>query len=170
MNKLEDDLFLAEIQQHDVICLAETHIGNDQKIAVEGYHCYTVCRPKSKNNRHFGGLAILTKKDIKQFVSILHNTHKDYQWMKFDKTFFGLSHDLFVCVVYYPPAQSLYAQNMGNDIFQLLERDIVNYQSRGEILLCGDFNARTGVLSDYIASDLTEHLPLADIIYQINLY
>ena len=37
MNKLEDDLFLAEIQQHDVICLAETHIGNDQKIAVEGY-------------------------------------------------------------------------------------------------------------------------------------
>ena len=78
INKLEDDLFLAEIQQHDVICLAETHIGNDQKIAVEGYHCYTVCRPKSKNNRHFGGLAILTKKDIKQFVSILPNTHKDY--------------------------------------------------------------------------------------------
>ena len=38
----------------------------------------------------------------------------------------------------------------------------MNYQSRGEILLCGDFNARTGVLSDFIASDLTEHLPLAD--------
>ena len=52
--------------------------------------------------------------------------------MNFDKTFFGLTHDLFVCVVYYTPAQSLYAQNMGYDIFQLLERDIVNYQSGGE--------------------------------------
>ena len=30
MNKLEDDLFLAEIKQHDIIFLAETHIGNDQ--------------------------------------------------------------------------------------------------------------------------------------------
>ena len=77
--------------------------------------------------------------------------------MKFDKTVFGLTHDLFVCVVFNPPAQSLYAQIMGNDIFKLLKRDIVNYQSRGEILLCGDFNARTGVLSDFIASDLTEH-------------
>ena len=52
------------------------------------------------------------------------------------------------------------------DIFQLLEKDIVNYQAKGEILLCGDFNARTGVLFDFIASDVTEHLPLA----QIDLY
>ena len=36
MNKLEDDLFLAEIQQHNVICLAETHIGNDQKLLWKG--------------------------------------------------------------------------------------------------------------------------------------
>ena len=52
--------------------------------------------------------------------------------------------------------------NLSMDIFQLLEKDIVNYQAKGEILLCGDFNARTGVLSDFIASDVTEHLPLAD--------
>ena len=157
MNKLEDDLFLAEIKQHDVIFLAETHIGNDQNISVEGYHSFTVCRPKSRNNRHFGGLAILTRKDIKQFVSILPNTHKDYQWVKFDKNFFGLNHDLFVCVVYYPPSQSVYMHNLSMDIFQLLEKDIVNYQAKGEILLCGDFNARTGVLSDFIASDVTEN-------------
>ena len=35
--------------------------------------------------------------------------------------------------------------------------------SQGEkILLCGDFNSRTGVLSDVIAGDFTEYLPQND--------
>ena len=49
MNKLENDLFLAEIQQHDVICLAETQFGNDQKNCcgrVSLLYCFVDLSPK----------------------------------------------------------------------------------------------------------------------------
>lgn len=59
-DKLEDDLFLSEIKQHDIVMLAETHVGYDKRVSVEGFHYFPVCRARSANNRYYGGLAILT--------------------------------------------------------------------------------------------------------------
>ena len=63
-DKLEDDLFLSEVKQTDIIFLAETHIGYDKKVSVEGFHYFPVCRAKSANGRYYGGLGILTRLTI----------------------------------------------------------------------------------------------------------
>ena len=40
------------------------------------------------------------------------------------------------------------------------EIDILKYSSLGNILICGDLNARTGLLQDFVENDDREHLPL----------
>lgn len=112
VNKMEDDMFLSEVIKHDIILLAETHIGYETPPTLEGYNYFPVCRPISGNNRYFGGLALFIRKSIKKHVSILTNTNKDYQWIKLDSSFFNLKKDLYLCLVYYPPAQSVYIQKV----------------------------------------------------------
>ena len=40
-----------------------------------------------------------------------------------------------------------------SDVFEVLESDISHFSQNGEILLCGDFNARTGNYTDSVATE-----------------
>ena len=44
--------------------------------------------------------------------------------------------------------------------FELLENDILLYKTKGDIMICGDLNARTCSQQNFIVSDGTDHLPL----------
>ncbi|CAG2199053.1 unnamed protein product [Mytilus edulis] len=114
MNKLDDDMFLSEIKAYDIILLAETHIGYNTPLSIDGYKYYPVCRPISGN------------------------------------------------------AQSIYTKNLSTDILQLLEKDILHFKSKGDVLLCGDFNARCGNLLDFVSSDSTDHLPISNDNYPVD--
>jgi hypothetical protein len=79
-NKLHDKSFLDEIKPSDIVLLTETHVGYDTIVDIEEFNYYPFCRQKSNNNRHFGGLALLINKRIRQGVSILQNGNSEYQW------------------------------------------------------------------------------------------
>ena len=68
--------FINKIDKYDLAFLTETHIGYDTNIPIIGnFICHIVCRPKAKaNNRYFGGIAILIKKELKLHFKILKNT------------------------------------------------------------------------------------------------
>jgi endonuclease/exonuclease/phosphatase (EEP) superfamily protein YafD len=40
-----------------------------------------------------------------------------------------------------------------NEIFGELENDIIQFSSKGNIMILGDFNARTNTLEDFISKD-----------------
>ncbi|CAG2184835.1 unnamed protein product [Mytilus edulis] len=61
---------------------------------------------------------------------------------------------------YVPPANSSYTKKLDFDIIDQIEKDIVSYKSKGDILFCGDLNARTSTEEDYIAQDSSRYLPL----------
>ena len=67
-DKTNDDIFMKSISAHDIVLLAETHLGYNDNVQIDGFHYFPICRPMSRNNRHFGGLAILSKIDIKNGV------------------------------------------------------------------------------------------------------
>jgi exonuclease III len=67
-----------------------------------------------------------------------------------DKTFFNLKHDIFICTVYIPPQNSSSESQINIDHFENLQNDISKFASKGNIILCGDFNARIGVVEDLI--------------------
>lgn len=159
-DKIYDKLFLEEIKHFDLIFLAETHVGYNTCIAVEGYHYFPVCRSVSSNGRYFGGLGILTKMEIRPYVKILQNKSKEYQWVKLEKDFFNLKNDLYICLAYIPPVNSSYSKNITTDILDNIERDVDIYNCKGDIMLCGDFNARTGTLADFIENDSLDHIPM----------
>ena len=124
---MEDDLFVSELSGYDIIFLAETHVGHNFKAVLNGYKYFPVCRPLSKNGRHFGGLGIFIKTTIKPYVSVLPNTNKDFQCVKLDKALFHLDRDLYMCLIYYPPSQSSYTRSLSVDILQSLENDIIQF-------------------------------------------
>ena len=159
-DKTKDDIFLRSISAHDVILLAETHIGYNDHVSIEGYHFFQVCRPISRNNRYFGGIAILSKSSIKDGVKILPISNTNFHWIQLKKEFFNLTNDIFICTVYYPPSNSAYLSDDNSEIFQLIERDLFVYQKLGDIILCGDFNARCGSENDFVSEDLDEFIPV----------
>lgn len=160
--KLDDDLFLKQLTQHDIIFLAETHVSKNHTASLTGYHYFPVCREISSNGNVYGGLAVISKLDIKPHISILPNKHTEIQWIVLDKNFFHLKNDLYICVTYISPGQTGYSQTLNEDILHLLESDIENYKQKGDLMICGDFNARTGNLDDFISNDGANHLPIYD--------
>ena len=153
-SKLENQEFINTVKQHDIFALAETHIGEEDMISVEGYNCVKLCRAKNvKINRYFGGIAVLYKKELKNGLSFLEHRNNDYIWLKLSKEFFNFDEDLYMCVAYIPPENSNYYKVRGQDTFSYIENDILRYSCLGKIALLGDFNARTSTESDFIDGD-----------------
>ena len=46
------------------------------------------------------------------------------------------------------------------DVLECIEYDLVNYQCEGNVMLLGDFNARTGCLMDYVEGDNSHVNPI----------
>ena len=134
MNKLEDHLFVQEIKEYDVVILAETHIGYDVNLHVEGFNYFPVCRNISTNGRYYGGLGIFRRTSLKDHIKIIPGLSKDFQWIKFEKQFFCLQNDIYLCAAYLPPANSSYTKKLDFDIIDQIEKDIVSYKSKGDIL------------------------------------
>ena len=55
-----------------------------------------------------------------------------------------MSHDIYICSVYVPPQNSSRELRTNIDHFECLQEKIYKFGTLGKILLCGDFNARTG--------------------------
>jgi hypothetical protein len=80
--------------------------------------------------------------------------------VKLEIDFFGFKTDLFICCVYDPPSNSSYSKELDHEILGHIEKEIEHFQKRGNVLLCGDFNARVGSENDFIYQDSNNFLPL----------
>ena len=163
-DKSNDKNFLSELAQNDLVLLTETHVGYENHLKFDNFLYYPFCRPKSKNNRYFGGLGILIRKEIRKGVNFLNNGTSEYQWLKLKREFFNLNKDIYLCLIYYAPKSQ-------TDLLEIIEKDITDsYGSMGDILLVGDLNARTGSEKDYIDGDSTSHVPLFDENYDVDCF
>jgi exonuclease III len=83
-------------------------------------------------------------------------------FIKLKKEFFSLENDVFVCFVYLVPSSSavLHRDHMPDDLFEDIQTKLAKYDRRGDIIILGDLNSRTGGLQEYIRNDSNEHLPV----------
>ena len=79
------------------------------------------------------------------------------------KYFFGLEKDIFICFAYIPPASSVYAKNLTYDLIDDLSEEISKFQSQGNILIAGDFNAKTSTENDFVSDIDDKHSPIHEI-------
>lgn len=146
------------LSKFDIFCLTETHCESTDFLSVPGFHIVHNNRPRSKNAPHaFGGLAVGVKTLLVKGVTFLKSTHSEYMWFKLNKRFFGLDKDIYICNVYISPIRSSFSPKR-DDIFGLIEEDIVRFSALGNCILIGDFNARTNCNPDFIVNDSNKYL------------
>jgi endonuclease/exonuclease/phosphatase (EEP) superfamily protein YafD len=59
----------------------------------------------------------------------------------------NLENDLYLCGIYIPPEKKTY---FDTEIFDNLENEITSFSAKGDVMLVGDFNARTGETNIYL--------------------
>ena len=167
MNEENERALLDLTKKNDIVCLSETHCGQEDDISFENFQCFKLCRKKSKNNRYFGGIAILFRTELKEGIKILPHKNDDFVWIKLCKSFFGLNDDYYLCYAYIPPENSKYYQNRKQDTWEYIENDIFKYSKLGYVFLCGDLNARSGNSKDFIEQDESP-LNENDVYYELD--
>ena len=153
--KLTDDNFRSFINEHDIVGLGETQ--TPKKIEFPGYTSFCKVRKRSKKARkHSGSLAFLVKNDIRKGCHPVQGKSIDAMWLKLDKHFFHIKHDIYICNVYFSPNHSSFSKSLDYCPFDKLEEDMTSFSNLGIVIIGGDFNARTGTKPDFIDHDLDD--------------
>ena len=156
VNKLgscEDRLY-REISNHDIFCIqeawvSENQISNKPIPEITGYKCYKNLRNKGKNTKVFGGNIIYYRKEFEnKHICKLGSKYNDLLWVWLDGKHFNLPTDLYLCSVYLPHEKSIIHERRKSDPFQILAEETAEYQQKGMVMYMGDFNSRTGSLSE----------------------
>ena len=147
-NKLQSTDFLDIINGSDFIILTET--WKCSNVDVTGYRSINQDGVMSKNGgRNSGGIILLYKNVFHDWISIV-KTSPNFLWFKINKHYTKTTEDIYACGLYIKPITSNY---FDPEIFEELEKDILNFSSKGSILLLGDLNSRTGKYSDSVCHD-----------------
>ena len=163
-NKLDDPDFLNATKNDDLILLSETHYGLADELKMAGYVVKNKARPKSKRAKKFsGGVALAVKENLADSVEILRSKSDNIMWVRImcqnsDK-------DFLLGIVYISPINSSYTKNVLANQFrtwEILTDELAKYQDKFRIGLLGDFNARTGLLTDTIVNDDVQYTCLPD--------
>ena len=96
-------------------------------------------------------------------MKIIESRNADKIWVKFLKSFFNFDNDLYFCFAYTPPLTSCYTQSLDYDMIQKLEEDVGRFRQVGNVIIGGDFNAKTNTKSDFVIDKMDEHSPIMDI-------
>ena len=75
--------------------------------------------------------------------------------MRLLKYFFSPSNDVYLCCAYISPTYSSYTARHSLDSLSLMEKDISHCSSLGDIMICGDAHAQTGIKTDFVDNSNT---------------
>ena len=124
----------------DILGGQESWEVDSSEISVPGYKWVGRPRLGTKGKRGEGGVGFLVSEPLLDDATIIKNVKcSDTIWLKIK---IRNSVDLFIGCVYMPTQGSL--KQLCIDRYNLLEEDICLFQSKGRVLLLGDFNARVG--------------------------
>ncbi|MEW8548010.1 MAG: endonuclease/exonuclease/phosphatase family protein, partial [Candidatus Thiodiazotropha sp.] len=138
------------LTNNDILALCETFLRKNDEISVDGYvfigHNRNTIHPNAR--RGSGGVGVLIKRSfLEEFEYSLDKSVEDFLWVKFKHKL--SDYKLNLCVCYLPPANS--SRNVDcEEFFTELLKKVYEYQNDGELLICGDFNARCGDECDFI--------------------
>ncbi|XP_022809214.1 uncharacterized protein LOC111346174 [Stylophora pistillata] len=151
-----DDEFLSYLDNCYLIIFYETW-GSD-RINLPGFEFLITPSIKhigKKKVRSSRGVAVGLRSSLTQGIK-LFSIHKNLIWIRLNKMFFKTDQDIFLCGLYIPPQESPY---FDQDIFNILETSISQFNHDGHTILAGDFNIRTGSSPDLIDPDQCSHIP-----------
>ena len=147
--KLADDVLGTHFKKFDIILFQETWSAAGDEFSLDGYVFFNFPRKYSHqlSIRNSGGLGVFLKIGLSEGVKFIKHRDDILVWLKLDKNFFGLAKDLYVANVYIVPEISVY---LCHDAFHILQDDLGGFPTNSDFLVCGDYNARTNVVPNFI--------------------
>ncbi|CAG2200728.1 unnamed protein product [Mytilus edulis] len=147
-NRLIFKEFTDLIELNDIFVCIESKLDDlDQLNLPKGYDYFT--KNRKKFERKSGGITVIFKKCLKNFLTFINTDSEFVLWVKVDIPM-QLTKIMFGCI-YVPPENSRYSSK---DAFDEIETELITLKDQSTATaLLGDFNARTGSLCDYIIPD-----------------
>ena len=158
-NKLLSTESTQIFQNNDIILLTETWSGELTDISVNGFNVFQLDRGNKKLNtkRNSGGIALYIKSDIINYCSLIEKDSDDILWLKINGSLFNLTYDFYLCLCYIIPSGSsrepvteVSVLDRISDFIVKIAHDTHNCYN---ILICADFNSRTGTENDFVVFD-----------------
>ena len=137
------------IANHDLA--AFTHTGSIPIGRIGGFKCIHLPRPHQSQH---GGVAIMMKDGLASHSHVIRkHAESGILWV-------GIAlpnrRPISLAVCYLPPHGSTYYSQTGISMashFDTLRADVAEFSVHSSIIMCGDFNARTGSRSDILECD-----------------
>ena len=169
-SKMNYDDFMETIKIYDIVCIVEAKIDkNDLESLTEEFENFdihsNILEQYSQHPR--AGILILTKKHLKNFITLFTPKSNLVLFLKIDGKILNSNVDLICGSVYIPPYDSKYY--LPED-FQTLQEEILEIQCKHDcdMILCGDFNAKTLTKPDYIPLEKCDETLIADFYEDID--
>ena len=144
--------FLEKVQTFDIILLSETWLSkNHQNAEINNFHRFHLPGNKktnTKTGRYSGDLTVYYKHCLKGQVNIIETHSRGLSWLKINATLFDFNKDVFICLCYIPPSNSILIPSDDFDFYDEIEKGIEKYSNKGKTFVTGDLNARTSNLTD----------------------
>ena len=140
------------VLDHDIAVLVETRTKKVDRIVqcLPGY----VVHQSFISDEHEGlkghGIAVVTAPSYADHVRFLRlSEHLQCIWLQCDKCMFGLDEDVVLAASYINPQSTAFSAKQVEDQFTHLFEDVLDaLQVSSNLMLCGDFNAHVGLLSE----------------------
>ena len=165
-SKLHLKEFNELIMMYDIICMCEIKCDDvdmgyvREKMDVMGFDIvyknrYEMCRYKS------GGLAVAVKKKVSFKWKEVKNAYDTLLSIMIEGRSVNQDKDVIVTAVYIPPSHSRYGKP---EHFDEMDELLLNYTNNDyHNLLCGDFNAHTGTMRDFVEVNEDHSDELVDV-------
>ena len=150
--KTDDPDFVKIVNNHTIICLQETN----NEVSISGYRSFSDLRTNGNN----GGVTTLVSNRIARNCSIVNYPAPSNRSMNVTVVKHSNKHtrDLYIINVYIPPSNSK-RKNLSTDSqanFDILHDITDKLTNEGDVIVCGDLNARIGSAMDIYPADKSE--------------
>ena len=147
---MENHIFSSYVRDFVVLCLSETKRSSYDLTDLPGYvPKFRPCRNKGYALCGIHGFVIFVTDDIARHVYDIPNTSSELvHWLRFDKKLLGF--EIILGSLYLPHESSKYNEE---GIYEDIAEDVMYLNAHYDdplMILTGDYNARTGVLDDFI--------------------
>ena len=155
IEKQTDYMLLDIVNKYDCIILTET--WNRDNFCLQKYVSFNVVNSfLNRKGRPSGGITVSIRYTFCSGIFLIEKCDL-FICLKLDKIAFNMEKDIILYAVYLPPDNATYYKRTESQSCERLKQSIINLKHKGEILLMGDFNARTATLADFITHEKIDH-------------
>lgn len=138
------------IANFDIIGFQETKLTEYDDVQLCDFKLFTKNRT-SRSRVASGGIALAVKKTISNCVTVINSSSSLVLWFKVSKKLTKYDTDILCGIIYIPPENTRYSSN---DPFNEIQLELDSLRSEFDnVILFGDFNARTGSHNEFVDFD-----------------